>query len=77
MLDIAWVRYTGATDEQASLAGGRDPREVLEEGETYEVDIIDVHSQHTRVYLVGIEGWFNSVCFEPAPFIIKEGNKYE
>ena len=33
-------------------------------GKKYKVVNIKVHSQHTKLRLEGIEGWFNSVCFQ-------------
>ena len=33
-------------------------------GKKYKVVDIKVHSQHTKIKLKGIEGWFNSVCFQ-------------
>lgn len=57
------VIYTGATDEQVRWGGNADPRGVLTEGQRYRVERTDVRSFHTKVKLVGIDGWFNSVCF--------------
>lgn len=47
--------------------GGRytDPRGVLTDGEEYEVNDIDEHTWHTRVYLEGFPNTiFNSVWFD-------------
>lgn len=57
------IRYIGATDAQVKWGNNKDPREVLVEGDLYEVDNVEVHSWHTKVALKGIEGWFNSVSF--------------
>ena len=57
------VVYVGADAAQVKWGGGSDPRTVLEEGATYLVDFVEVHSWHTKVKLVGVEGLFNSVCF--------------
>lgn len=59
------VRYTGCSDEQMRWGGNKDPRDVLKEGYVYIVAGIEVHSFHTKVRLEGINGNFNSVCFEP------------
>lgn len=64
---MAKVVYTGATDAQVNWGSNSDPRGVLEEGREYEVERKEVHSYHTKIKLVGVEGWFNSVCFEDAP----------
>jgi hypothetical protein len=58
--------YTGATDAQVRWGGNSDPRGVLIEGRVYTVEHTDVRSWHTKIKLVGIDGWFNSVCFEDA-----------
>lgn len=58
------VIYTGATDAQVNWGGGDDPRGVLVEGQEYEVEHRDVHSWHTKLTLAGVEGRFNSVCFD-------------
>lgn len=56
--------YTGATDEQVAWGGDTDPRGLLVEGQAYEVEKERVHSWHTKWKLVGVDGWFNSVCFD-------------
>jgi hypothetical protein len=33
-------------------------------GRTYVIEDVKVHSQHTKVKLKHVEGWFNSVHFE-------------
>ena len=58
------VKYVGASDEQISWGSNDDPRDILDEGNIYEVDRKEVHTWHTKYYLKGIEGAFNSVCFE-------------
>lgn len=47
----SWGNYTGDITE---LVVGRE----------YKVINIEVHSWHTKIYLEGLEGSFNSVCFE-------------
>lgn len=58
------VKYIGASDAQVQWGNCDDPRDVLIEGAVYEVEKEDVHTWHTKLHLVGIEGRFNSVCFE-------------
>lgn len=58
------VRFVGATPASTRFGSCDDPTGILIEGNTYEVDYTDVHSMHTKVHLVGIEGAFNSVQFE-------------
>ena len=57
------VVYEGASESQVNWGGCDDPRPILEEGSTYLVDFVEVHSWHTKVKLIGIQGLFNSVCF--------------
>lgn len=59
------VKYIGATDDQVRWGGNDDPRLVLVEGGIYEVEREEVHSWHTKLYLKGIPGKFNSVSFVP------------
>ncbi len=60
-----FVKYLGAVDRtQATWAGCTDPRSILEEGKEYEVEYTEALSWHTRIKLVGIEGEFNSTCFD-------------
>lgn len=61
------VIYVGASDEQVRWGDNDDPRDLLIEGKEYEVEEKEVHSWHTKLYLVGIEGRFNSVCFAEIP----------
>ena len=44
-----------------------DPREALELGVYYEVVGIDVRRFATGIYLQGVDGRFNSVCFRASP----------
>lgn len=60
------VIFKEASDEQVKWGNNDDPRKVLEIGKEYEVEKAEVHSWHTKVYLVGIKGRFNSVHFEPS-----------
>jgi len=58
------VRYIGTSDAQVNWGANSDPRGVLIEGDCYHVEKVEVHSWHTKLYLRGIPGKFNSVSFE-------------
>lgn len=58
------VRYIGCDDEQIRWGGNDDPRSILEEGCVYTISDVDIHNFHTKVSFTGIDGKFNSVCFE-------------
>jgi hypothetical protein len=49
---------------QIRWGGHSDPTGVLEFGKTYEVENVEVHPWHTKVFLKGIDGYFNSIWFE-------------
>lgn len=61
------VKYIGCDDAQANFGSGYDPRNLLVQGQVYELATQEVHSWHTLFYLKGIDGAFNSVCFEEIP----------
>lgn len=58
------VVFLGHNESQQSWGGCSKTEGVLIPGEIYEVAAVEVHSWHTKVYLVGIKGKFNSVQFE-------------
>ncbi|MGE0637358.1 MAG: hypothetical protein AB7G44_06245 [Bacteroidia bacterium] len=58
------MRFIDATDEQVKWGNNDDPRLVLEKGRIYEIEDAEIHSYHTKLSFVGINGKFNSVCFE-------------
>ena len=58
------VEYTGCSDEQVRWGNNDDPRSFLIVGKHYEIEKVDVRSQHTKIKLYNKIGWFNSVCFE-------------
>lgn len=58
------VKYLGCSEEQINWGGHDDPREILKIGSEYEVEDTEVHTWHTKIKLEGIDGRFNSVCFE-------------
>jgi len=58
------VVFTEWSQEQVNWGGNDDPKTCLVMGNEYVVDEVEVHSQHTKVRLVGHEGLsFNSVHF--------------
>lgn len=56
--------YTGCSEEQINWGGHDDPRQLLTIGEEYEQESKEVYSWHTKITLKGIEGRFNSACFD-------------
>lgn len=58
------VMYIGCSDEQIAFGSCDNPRNILKIGQIYEVKSLIIHSQHTKIELVGINGYFNSVCFQ-------------
>lgn len=57
------VKFTGCSKEQERW-GGNDSTAKLTEGAEYVVSDVEVHSWHTKIRLEGIDGRFNSVCFD-------------
>ena len=58
------VKFIGCSKEQINWGSNDDPNKCLFVGNTYFVEKVDVHSQHTKIELRGVYGRFNSVCFE-------------
>jgi hypothetical protein len=58
------VVFTGCDERQKRFGNYTGDTDKLEVGRVYEVTEIEVHSWHTKYYLVGFEGSFNSVCFD-------------
>ena len=59
------VIYTGTSDEQVRCGvGNDDPRNILIEGDIYQVEKVEEHSSHIKISLRGVIGKFNSVSFE-------------
>ena len=58
------VRYTGSTETQVRWGNNDNPVGVLFEVDTYYVERVEIHTWHTKLYLRGVYGKFNSVCFE-------------
>jgi hypothetical protein len=65
--DATHVTYVNDPDDgQVNWGSNADPRGLLTPGETYEIERVDIHSWHTKIFLVGIDcgQGFNSVNFE-------------
>jgi hypothetical protein len=60
------VIFESASDEQVNWGSNKDPRKELEIGHEYEIQNVEVHSWHTKVWVYhkGVKGPFNSVHFE-------------
>ena len=62
------VEYKGTFDAQVKWGGCADPRGVLEEGESYEVERDEVHRWHTKIFLTDFPGLgFPSGAFDSDP----------
>jgi hypothetical protein len=59
-----YVKFSGCTKEQINWGNNTDPEELLVSGGVYYVQQVIVKSSHTKLVLRGVEGKFNSVCFE-------------
>lgn len=62
-----YVKFLGCSKEQINWGSNDDPNPLLFVGDTYYVEKVDIHSQHTKIELRGVVGRFNSVCFEIIP----------
>jgi hypothetical protein len=58
------VKFIGCDKYQINWGNNDDPNKLLKIGEKYIVTNVDVRSYHTKISLEGIEGRFNSVCFD-------------
>jgi len=59
-----FVKFSGCTKEQVNWGNNTDPEGLLVYGGVYYVNDVIVKSSHTKLLLRGVEGKFNSVCFE-------------
>ena len=57
------VVYIGCDDKQKKFGNCDDPS-ALTIGAIYTISIVEIHTWHTKISLVGYEGKFNSVCFD-------------
>ena len=71
------VEYIGCSDEQVKWGSNDDPRSYLIVGAEYQIELVDVHSQHTKIKLYNKMGWFNSVCFRVTQQVNSSLNYYE
>lgn len=69
------VIFTGASIEQTRWGGNDDPYKVMKEDDMLEIESVEVHSWHTKLRFVGIDGKYNAVCFEPKPHYINDDIK--
>jgi hypothetical protein len=58
------VKYLGSVEEQVRWRSNDNPKGLLFEGDIYYVERVEIHSWHTKLYLRGVYGKFNSSCFE-------------
>jgi len=58
------VKFIGASESQRNWGSYTGNWDDLKKGKKYIIDHTEVHSSHTKVYLKGINGNFNSVCFK-------------
>jgi len=58
------VKFIGCSESQHNFGNHTGNYNNLVIGKEYVVEKTEVHSWHTKVYLKGIVGNFNSVCFE-------------
>ena len=66
------VRYIGNTSEYLRLGIGDDPIAKLIKGNTYLVEGVETNSQYDIIKLIGVDGEFNSLCFEKAVGCIRQ-----
>jgi hypothetical protein len=69
------VIFIGASLEQTRWGGNDDPYKVMKEGDSLEIQEVEVHSWHTKLIFVGIKGKYNTVCFKPKPNYINNDIK--
>jgi hypothetical protein len=61
------VYFLGCSPEQIAWGSNDDPNKVLTQGYVYGVERVEVHTQHTKIKIVGHPGMYNSACFERYP----------
>ena len=59
-----YVKFIGCTREQINWGNNTDPEHLLMVGGVYFVQDMIIKSSHSKLILRGVEGKFNSVCFE-------------
>lgn len=58
------VKFTGCSKAQQQWGYNDDPMGKLMIDSEYIISGIEMHSWHTKITLEGIDGRFNSVCFD-------------
>lgn len=58
------VQYIGCNDTQINWGNNDNPRSFLIVGKEYIIEMVEVHSYHTKIKLHNVTGMFNSACFE-------------
>jgi hypothetical protein len=58
-----FVYFIGCSKEQINWGSNDDPNELFEREKLYEIETVDIRSQHTKLTFKTIPGKFNSVCF--------------
>ena len=66
------VRYIGNTPEYLRSGIGDDPIAKLIKGNTYLVEGVETSSQYDIIKLIGVDGEFNSHCFQKAVGCIRQ-----
>ena len=66
------VRYIGNTSEFLRSGIGDDPIAKLIKGNTYLVESVETSSQYDIIKLIGVDGEFNSLCFQKAVGCIRQ-----
>lgn len=61
------VRFIGCSEAQHKWGNHSGDPAALEVGRIYKIHSLEEHSCHTKYYLNGVQGSFNSVCFEEVP----------
>src|SRR5688572_1417702 len=69
------VMFIGASEDQVKWGGNDDPNKIMKEGDIVEIETVEVHSWHTKLYFVGLTGKYNSVSFKPVPDYINPNPK--
>lgn len=58
------VKFISSNKSQVEWGNNDDPDLFLSKEQIYEIEKVEIHSYHTKLYLKGIKGKFNSVSFE-------------
>ena len=69
------VRYIPSKDDDSIAlwgSGNKHPAGVLSPKLVYDVERVDIHTWHTKVWLRGVGGPFNSAHFVPAGAVALE-----